>query len=79
MRDAAGKADCLRLADALLVVRKQFFDYASGIPFQSVEDKPQPGSLDAEAGIMASTFDRTGTRLLTGCCDKSIKVWKEAE
>ncbi|PWN24785.1 WD40 repeat-like protein [Jaminaea rosea] len=57
----------------------RFFDYASGIPFQSVEDKPQPGSLDAEAGIMASTFDRTGTRLLTGCCDKSIKVWKEAE
>jgi pleiotropic regulator 1 len=55
----------------------QFFDYTSGIPFQTLDDIPQPGSLDAESGIMASTFDRTGTRLLTGCCDKSIKVWKE--
>ncbi|PWN21735.1 WD40 repeat-like protein [Microstroma glucosiphilum] len=55
----------------------KFFDYTSGIPFQTLDDTPQPGSLDAESGIMASTFDRTGTRLLTGCCDKSIKVWKE--
>lgn len=55
----------------------KFFDYTSGIPFQTADDLTQPGSLDAEAGIMASTFDRTGTRLLTGCCDKSIKIWKE--
>lgn len=55
----------------------KFFDYTSGIPFQTADDLPQPGSLDAEAGIMSSTFDRTGTRLLTGCCDKSIKIWKE--
>lgn len=58
-------------------ISAQFFDYTSGIPFQTLDDIPQPGSLDAESGIMASTFDRTGTRLLTGCCDKSIKVWKE--
>lgn len=72
---------CERVADLThdTSLARQFFDYASGIPFQSVEDVPQPGSLDAEAGIMTSTFDRTGTRLLTGCCDKSIKVWKEAD
>lgn len=67
----------------LLITRtsksSQFFDYTSGIPFQSEDDIPQPGSLDAESGIMSSTFDRTGTRLLTGGCDKGIKVWREVE
>ncbi|CAO1623305.1 unnamed protein product [Parajaminaea phylloscopi] len=55
----------------------KFFDYTSGIPFQAADDVTQPGSLDAESGIMSSAFDRTGTRLITGCCDKSIKIWKE--
>ena len=27
-----------------------FWDYKSGLPFQTMQDKPQPGSLDAEAG-----------------------------
>ena len=36
----------------------------------------QPGSLDAEAGIFASTFDMTGSRLITGEADKTIKLWK---
>ena len=49
----------------------QFFDYATGTPFQSSLDIPQPGSLDAEAGVFCSTFDHTGTRLLTGGADKS--------
>lgn len=39
-----------------------------------MEDVPQPGSLDAEAGIFCSTFDQTGTRLITGGADKTIKV-----
>ena len=39
-----------------------------------MEDIPQPGSLEAEAGIFCSTFDRTGTRLITGGADKTIKV-----
>lgn len=39
-----------------------------------MEDKPQPGSLEAEAGIFCSTFDMTGTRLITGGADKTIKV-----
>ncbi len=30
--------------------------------------------LEAEAGVFCSTFDMTGTRLITGCADKTIKV-----
>ncbi len=55
----------------------KFFDYATGVPFQVAEDVPQPGSLDAEAGVFCSTFDQTGTRLLTGGADKTIKIYKE--
>lgn len=56
----------------------KFFDYATGTPFQVAEDVPQPGSLDAEAGVFCSTFDQTGTRLITGGADKTIKIYKEA-
>ncbi|CAE7196541.1 unnamed protein product, partial [Rhizoctonia solani] len=42
------------------------WDYKTGLPFQNMEDIPQPGSLDAEAGVFCSTFDQTGTRLITG-------------
>lgn len=55
----------------------KFFDYATGTPFQVAEDVPQPGSLDAEAGVFCSTFDQTGTRLITGGADKTIKIYKE--
>lgn len=51
-----------------------FWDYATGIPFQHLNDLPQPGSLEAEAGVFCSTFDITGTRLITGGVDKTIKV-----
>ncbi len=51
-----------------------FWDYATGTPFQNMEDIPQPGSLEAEAGVFCSTFDMTGTRLITGSADKTIKV-----
>lgn len=51
-----------------------FWDYKTGLPFQTMTDTPQPGSLDAEAGIFCSTFDQTGTRLITGGADKTIKV-----
>lgn len=50
------------------------WDYATGTPFQNMEDVPQPGSLEAEAGVFCSTFDMTGTRLITGGADKTIKV-----
>ncbi|PWN48970.1 WD40 repeat-like protein [Violaceomyces palustris] len=55
----------------------KFFDYGTGTPFQSAEDIPQPGSLDAEAGVFCSAFDQTGTRLITGGADKTVKVYKE--
>ncbi|KAJ5329477.1 hypothetical protein N7541_000357 [Penicillium brevicompactum] len=56
-----------------------FWDWKTGHRFQSVETTAQPGSLEAEAGIMTSTFDRTGLRLITGEADKTIKVWKQDE
>lgn len=56
-----------------------FWDWKSGHKFQSSQSIAQPGSLDAEAGIMCSTFDKSGLRLITGESDKSIKMWKEDE
>ncbi|KAF7300722.1 Pre-mRNA splicing factor [Mycena chlorophos] len=54
-----------------------FWDYNTGTSFQSLEDVPQPGSLEAEAGVFCSTFDMTGTRLITGGADKTIKIYAE--
>lgn len=54
-----------------------FWDWKTGHNFQRTESIAQPGSLDAEAGVMCSTFDRTGLRLITGESDKSIKIWKQ--
>lgn len=51
-----------------------FWDYDTGTPFQNMDDIPQPGSLEAEAGVFCSTFDHTGTRLITGGADKTIKA-----
>lgn len=56
-----------------------FYDWPSGECFQTMQTIKQPGSLESEAGIFCSTFDRTGLRLITGEADKSIKVWKEME
>jgi pleiotropic regulator 1 len=56
-----------------------FWDWKSGYNFQRMETQAQPGSLESEAGIFASTFDRTGSRLFTCEADKSIKVWREDE
>jgi pleiotropic regulator 1 len=57
----------------------KFWDYKSGYNFQSEEVKPQPGSLDSEAGIYDCCFDKTGSRLITCEADKTIKIWKEDE
>lgn len=54
-----------------------FWDYGTGVPFQNLDDIPQPGSLEAEAGVFCSTFDLSGSRLLTGGADKTIKVYAE--
>ncbi|KAI1115183.1 putative pre-mRNA splicing protein [Nemania sp. NC0429] len=56
-----------------------FWDWKTGHRFQSLDSIAQPGSLDAEAGIMSSTFDRTGLRLIVGETDKTIKIWKPDE
>ena len=53
-----------------------FWDWKTGHRFQSLDTTAQPGSLEAEAGVMSSTFDRTGLRLICGEADKTIKVWK---
>jgi pleiotropic regulator 1 len=57
----------------------KFWDYATGHCFQSAKAPVQPGSLEAENGILALQFDCTGTRLITGESDKSIKIWKPDE
>lgn len=47
--------------------------------FQRIQSKPQPGSIDSEAGIYAMCYDKTGLRLITAEADKSIKMYKEDE
>ena len=56
-----------------------FWDYKTGYNFQTTESTVQPGSLESEAGIFCSIFDRSGSRLITGEADKTIKIWKEDE
>jgi len=55
----------------------RFWDWRTGHCFQEMDTVPQPGSLESEAGIFYSTFDKTGSRLITGEADKSIKLWRE--
>lgn len=55
----------------------QFWDWRSGLLFQNGESVAQPGSLAVENGIFCSTFDVSGSRLITGEADKTIKIWKE--
>lgn len=52
-----------------------FWDWKTGHRFQSLDTTAQPGSLDAEAGIMSSTFDRSGLRLICGEADKTSKSY----
>lgn len=54
-----------------------FWDYDTGYCFQKTQTIVQPGSLDAEAGIYACSFDLSGSRFITCEADKSIKIWKE--
>ena len=56
-----------------------FWDWKTGHRFQQTESVAQPGSLDAEAGVMSSTFDQTGLRLIVGEADKTIKIWRPDE
>ena len=56
-----------------------FWDYETGYCFQQTQTIVQPGSLDAESGIFACSFDLSGSRLVTCEADKTIKIWKENE
>jgi pleiotropic regulator 1 len=51
-----------------------FWDWKTGYRFQSLDTIAQPGSLDAESGIMSSVFDLSGTRLICGEADKTSKI-----
>jgi len=52
------------------------WDWDTGYNFQKIQTRVQPGSMESEAGIFCSTFDRTGYRLIVGEADKTIKVYK---
>lgn len=56
-----------------------FWDWKSGHRFQALDTTAQPGSLEAESGLMSSMFDLSGSRLICGEADKTIKIWKEDE
>jgi len=51
-----------------------FWDWKSGYRFQSLDTTAQPGSLDAEAGIMSAVFDQSGMRLICGEADKTSRL-----
>jgi pleiotropic regulator 1 len=57
----------------------KFWDWASGYNFQNIMSQPQPGSIAAENAVFALAYDRSGTRLLTGECDKTVKMYKADE
>merc|ERR1712048_1019318 len=54
-----------------------FWDWRSGHKFQSYEATPQPGSMSAENGIFDIKLDQSCSRLITGECDKTIKIYRE--
>ena len=56
-----------------------FWDWLTGYNFQRIQSAAQSGSIDSEAGILAMTFDQSGSRLLTCEADKTIKIYKEDE
>ncbi|CAG0892163.1 unnamed protein product [Cyprideis torosa] len=56
-----------------------FWDWRTGYNFQRLQAPVQPGSMDSEAGIFTAAFDQSGSRLITGDADKTIKIFKEDE
>ena len=51
----------------------KFWDWKSAYNYQSMDSERY--SLDDEAGICCSTFDKTGPRLITGNADKTIHIY----
>jgi len=54
-----------------------FWDYENGTCITQQQTIVQPGSLDCEAAILASSFDKSGSRFLSCEADKTIKMWKK--
>lgn len=54
-----------------------FFDWRSGHRFQDIKSPLQPGSLESESAIYCGKFDGTGTRLIVGSADKTLRFYKE--
>jgi len=54
-----------------------FWDWRSGHKFQSLQAIPQPGSMSAENGIFDMKLDQSASRLITGECDKTVKIYRE--
>lgn len=54
-----------------------FWDWKTGNCFQDSLSQPQPGSIEAEAGIEECCFDQSGKQLITVETDKTIKIWRE--
>jgi len=54
-----------------------FWDWKSGHRFQSLQAIPQPGSMSAENSIFGMTLDKSGSRLITAECDKTVKIYRE--
>lgn len=54
-----------------------FWDWKNGNCFQNSLSQPQPGSIEAEAGIEECCFDQSGKQLITVETDKTIKIWED--
>jgi len=54
-----------------------FWDWSSGHMFQTLQTTPQPGSMSAENGVFDITLDKSSSRLITGECDKTIKIYRQ--
>lgn len=44
-------------------------------PFQFTRTRSVPGTLPGEGGVNCVVFDASGTRMITGESDKSVKIW----
>lgn len=56
-----------------------FMDWESNTAFQSAKTKLMPGTLEAEGEVFCVAFDVSGTRLISGVGDKTVKIWNRQE
>ncbi|KAH8582634.1 pleiotropic regulator 1 [Cryptosporidium sp. chipmunk genotype I] len=52
-----------------------FWDYETGTLYDTIQSTIQPGSVEAENSILDCKLDRKESILITGECDKTIKIW----